>query len=177
MSRVAKMPVKLPAGVTVSTEGGNLVVKGAKSSLSLALPAGVVVNVKDGVAAIAEDTLKNNATLGGTVRALMANMVEGVTKGFERKLQLVGVGYRASVVGGKHVNLQVGLSHPVEHPIPAGISVECPTQTDIVIKGADKHMVGQLAAQLRSYRPPEPYKGKGVRYSDEKVVLKEAKKK
>lgn len=177
MSRVAKMPVKLPAGVTVSTEGGNLIVKGAKASLSLRLPAAVVVDVKDGVASISEQTLKNNATLGGTVRALMNNMVDGVTKGFERKLQLVGVGYRASVVGGKHVNLQVGLSHPVEHPIPAGISVECPTQTDIVIKGADKHMVGQLAAQLRSYRPPEPYKGKGVRYSDEKVVLKEAKKK
>lgn len=177
MSRVAKMPVKLPAGVTVSTEGGKLIVKGAKASLSLALPAGVAVDVKDGVAAISENTLKNNATLGGTVRALMNNMVEGVTKGYERKLQLVGVGYRASVVGGKHVNLQVGLSHQVDHPIPAGISVECPTQTDIVIKGADKHAVGQLAAQLRSYRPPEPYKGKGVRYSDEKVVLKEAKKK
>lgn len=177
MSRVAKMPVKLPAGVTVSTEGGNLIVKGAKASLSRALPAEVVIDIQNGEATISEASRKSNAMIAGTVRALMNNMVEGVTKGFERKLQLVGVGYRASVVGGKHVNLQVGLSHPVEHPIPAGISVECPTQTDIVIKGADKHMVGQLAAQLRSYRPPEPYKGKGVRYSDEKVVLKEAKKK
>ncbi|TXH02977.1 MAG: 50S ribosomal protein L6 [Nevskiaceae bacterium] len=177
MSRVAKMPVKIPAGVQVSTEGGNLVVKGAKASLSRALPPNVAIDVKDGVATISEQTLKTNAMVGGTIRALMNNMVEGVTKGFERKLQLVGVGYRASVVANKHVNLQVGLSHPVEHPIPAGISVECPTQTDIVIKGADKHAVGQLAAQLRSYRPPEPYKGKGVRYSDEKVSLKEAKKK
>ena len=171
------MPVKIPAGVQISTEGGKLVVKGAKASLSLPLPANVAVDVKDGEATISEQLRKANPMMTGTVRALMANMVEGVTKGYERKLQLVGVGYRASVVGGKHINLQVGLSHQVDHPIPAGISVECPTQTDIVIKGADKHAVGQLAAQLRSYRPPEPYKGKGVRYSDEKVVLKEAKKK
>jgi large subunit ribosomal protein L6 len=170
------MPVKIPAGVQVSTEGGNLIVKGAKASLSLPLPGSVTVDVKDGIAAIGHESVKNSAMISGTVRALLNNMVQGVTKGFERKLTLVGVGYRASVAN-KKVNLQVGLSHPVDHPIPEGISVECPTQTEIVIKGANKHMVGQLAAQLRSYRPPEPYKGKGVRYSDEKVVLKEAKKK
>lgn len=176
MSRVAKMPVKIPAGVQVSTEGGSLTVKGAKASLSLPLPAAVKIDVKDGVATINPESVKNDTMISGTIRALLNNMVDGVTKGFERKLTLVGVGYRASVAN-KKVNLQVGLSHPVDHPIPEGISVECPTQTEIVIKGPNKHMVGQLAAQLRSYRPPEPYKGKGVRYSDEKVTLKEAKKK
>jgi len=176
MSRVAKMPVKIPAGVQVSTEGGNLVVKGAKASLSLPLPSKIAVEVKDGVAALSEASIKNNAMLSGTIRALLNNMVEGVTKGYERKLTLVGVGYRAAMQG-KKLNLQVGLSHQVDYPIPEGITVETPTQTEIVIKGANKHMVGQVAADIRSYRPPEPYKGKGVRYSNEKVTLKEAKKK
>ncbi|MDZ4077472.1 MULTISPECIES: 50S ribosomal protein L6 [Hydrocarboniphaga] len=176
MSRVAKMPVVIPAGVQITSANGAVTVKGAKASLTVALPSDIKVDVANGEAVVNAESIKTNAMQAGTVRALLSNAVEGVTKGYERKLQLVGVGYRAAVANNK-VNLQVGLSHPVEHPIPAGISVVCPTQTDIVITGASKHMVGQLAAQLRAYRPPEPYKGKGVRYSDEKVVLKEAKKK
>ena len=170
------MPVKIPAGVQVSAEGGQLVVKGAKASLSMALPAAVRIDIKDGVASIGAASLKSHTMLSGTVRALLNNMVDGVTKGYERKLTLVGVGYRAQAQG-KKLNLSLGFSHPVEYPIPEGITVETPTQTEIVIKGASKHMVGQVAADIRGYRPPEPYKGKGVRYSDEKVVLKEAKKK
>jgi large subunit ribosomal protein L6 len=176
MSRVAKAPVKIPAGVQVTSAGDTIVVKGAKASLTVALPASIKVDIGNGEAVINAESVKANAMQAGTIRALLNNAVEGVTKGYERKLQLVGVGYRAAVAG-KKVNLQVGLSHPVEYPIPEGITVECPTQTDILIKGASKHMVGQVAADLRSYRPPEPYKGKGVRYSDEKVELKEAKKK
>ncbi|HWU67245.1 MAG TPA: 50S ribosomal protein L6 [Stenotrophobium sp.] len=176
MSRVAKMPVKIPAGVQISSDAGLLTVKGAKSALSMKLPAGIGIDIKDGVAQLAEESRKSNAMVSGTVRALLNNMVQGVTKGFERKLLLVGVGYRAQSQG-KKLNLSVGLSHPVEYPIPEGITVETPSQTEIVIKGASKHMVGQVAADIRSYRPPEPYKGKGVRYSDEKVVMKEAKKK
>lgn len=176
MSRVAKMPVKIPAGVQVSVDGGSLVVKGAKASLSMSLPAGVTIEVKDGVAAIGQDSIKNSTMISGTVRALLNNMVAGVTKGYERKLTLVGVGYRAQSQG-KKLNLSLGFSHPVEYPIPEGITVETPTQTEILIKGASKHLVGQVAADIRGYRPPEPYKGKGVRYSDEKVTLKEAKKK
>jgi large subunit ribosomal protein L6 len=176
MSRVAKMPVVIPAGVTITSDAGVLTVKGAKATQTVTLTHGIAVDIANGEAVINADSVKTNAMQAGTIRALLNNAVTGVTKGYERKLQLVGVGYRASVANQK-VNLQVGLSHPVDHPIPAGINVVCPTQTEIVITGASKHMVGQLAAQLRSYRPPEPYKGKGVRYSDEKVVLKEAKKK
>ncbi|MDB5973205.1 MAG: ribosomal protein [Hydrocarboniphaga sp.] len=176
MSRVAKMPVVIPAGVTVTSEAGVVTVKGAKSTQTVTLAYGIVVDIANGEAVINAESVKTNAMQAGTIRALLNNAVTGVTKGYERKLQLVGVGYRASVAN-KKVNLQVGLSHPVDHPIPDGLNVVCPTQTEIVITGASKHMVGQLAAQLRSYRPPEPYKGKGVRYSDEKVVLKEAKKK
>ncbi|MGH8456479.1 MAG: 50S ribosomal protein L6 [Stenotrophobium sp.] len=176
MSRVAKMPVKIPAGVQVSTDGGQLVVKGAKSSLSMRMPANVTVEVKDGVASIGQEALKSNAMIAGTVRALLNNMVNGVTKGYERKLTLVGVGYRAQAQG-KKLNLTLGFSHPVEYPIPEGITVETPSQTEVIVKGASKHMVGQVAADIRGYRPPEPYKGKGVRYANEKVVMKEAKKK
>ncbi|HEX4872886.1 MAG TPA: 50S ribosomal protein L6 [Nevskiaceae bacterium] len=176
MSRVAKMPVKIPAGVEISSAKGAVTVKGPKASLSLNLPADVAVEVAGGVLTVSASSIKANAMQSGTVRALINNMVEGVTKGYERKLTLVGVGYRAAAQG-KKVNLSVGLSHPVEYAVPDGISVECPSQTEIVIKGASKHLVGQVAADLRSYRPPEPYKGKGVRYSDERVVLKEAKKK
>ena len=176
MSRVAKMPVQIPAGVEVSTAGGQLTVKGAKSTLSMALPVGISIDVKSGVATLTEESRKSNAMISGTVRALLNNMVQGVTKGYQRKLLLVGVGYRAQSQG-KKLNLSVGLSHPVEYPIPEGITIETPTQTEILIKGASKHMVGQVAADIRGYRPPEPYKGKGVRYSDEKVVMKEAKKK
>jgi large subunit ribosomal protein L6 len=176
MSRVAKMPVKIPAGVQMTSAAGVVTVKGAKTSLSLPLPASMAVEIKDGVAHVTADSIKANAAMSGTVRALLNNMVNGVTKGYEEKLGLVGVGYRAAVAGRK-VNLSLGFSHPIEYPIPEGISVECPSQTEIVIKGADKQLVGLVAAKIRAFRPPEPYKGKGVRYANEKVSLKEAKKK
>jgi large subunit ribosomal protein L6 len=170
------MPVKIPAGVQITSAGGSVTVKGAKTSLTLALPASVELEIKNGEAHVSAESIKTNAAMSGTVRALLANMVGGVTKGYEEKLTLVGVGYRAAVQGRK-LNLSLGFSHPVEYAIPEGISIETPTQTEIVIKGADKHAVGQAAAKIRAYRPPEPYKGKGVRYSNEKVSLKEAKKK
>ncbi len=176
MSRIAKAPVKIPAGVEIKAADGMLTVKGAKGSLSKAMPEGVAIEVANGLVTMSAESVKTNAAMAGTFRALLANMVVGVTKPYERKLQLVGVGYRASMQG-KKLNLSLGFSHPVEYPIPDGITVETPTQTDIIVRGADRHMVGQVAANIRSYRPPEPYKGKGVRYSDEKVVLKEAKKK
>ncbi len=176
MSRVAKMPVSIPAGVQVTAENGQVTVTGAKATLSLSLPSEVSIEIQDKELNIAPASQTQNAMMSGTIRALISNMVVGVTAGFEKKLTLIGVGYRAAVQG-KKVNLQVGLSHPVEYPIPAGVTVETPTQTEILIKGADKKMVGQVAADLRSYRPPEPYKGKGVRYADERVVMKEAKKK
>ena len=176
MSRVAKMPVKIPAGVQISTAEGAITVKGAKSSLTLPLPDAVSVTIGAGEVHVESDSIKASPALSGTVRALLNNMVNGVTKGYERKLGLVGVGYRAALAGRK-LNLSLGFSHPVEFPIPDGITVECPSQTEIVVKGADKQLVGLVAAKIRAYRPPEPYKGKGVRYSNEKVVLKEAKKK
>lgn len=176
MSRVARMPVAIPAGVEFKTGDGLFNVKGAKGSLSLPLPKEVVLEFNNGQVTVAEESVKKAPAMSGTIRALLANMVGGVTKGYERKLQLVGVGYRATLTGNK-LNLAVGLSHPVDFIVPAGITVTVPSQTEVVIQGADKHMVGQVAAKLRSYRPPEPYKGKGVRYSDEKIVLKEAKKK
>lgn len=176
MSRVAKMPVNIPSGVEVTADGRLVQVKGSKATLSLSLPAEVDLDIKDGVVSVSEQSVANHAMQSGTVRALINNMVVGVTTGFEKKLTLVGVGYRAAVQG-KSINLAVGLSHPVDYPIPDGITIETPTQTEILIKGADKKMVGQVAADLRGFRPPEPYKGKGVRYSDERVVMKEAKKK
>lgn len=176
MSRVARAPVKIPAGVQVTADAGAVTVKGAKSSLTLPLPPSVRLVVKDGVAQVDAESIKQTPALSGTVRALLNNMVNGVTKGYERKLGLVGVGYRAQVQGRK-LNLSLGFSHPVEFAIPEGITVETPSQTEIVVKGADKQMVGLVAAKIRAYRPPEPYKGKGVRYSDEKVTIKEAKKK
>ena len=176
MSRVAKMPVKIPAGVQVTNANGVVTVKGAKTSLNFSLPESVAVEIKDGVVSVTGDSVKANAMQSGTVRALINNMVVGVTTGYQKKLQLVGVGYRAASQG-KKVNLALGFSHPIEYPIPEGVTVETPTQTEILIKGADKKMVGQVAADIRGFRPPEPYKGKGVRYSDERVELKEAKKK
>jgi len=176
MARVEKMPVEIPAGVDVKLVAGQLTVKGAKTSLSLTLPDGVGIDIKDGVALVQLAEGQTSPAIGGTVRALLNNMVQGVTKGFEKKLSLVGVGYRAQAQG-KKLNLSLGFSHPVEYPIPEGITVETPTQTEILVKGANKHLVGQVAADIRSYRPPEPYKGKGVRYADERVVMKEAKKK
>lgn len=176
MSRVAKAPIALPAGVQVSVNAGVVTVKGGKSSLDFKLAHGISVEVSDTEVRVSAAAIAASKPLAGTTRAVIANMVAGVTKGFEIKLTLVGVGYRAAVVNGK-VNLSAGFSHPVEYPVPVGISVETPIPTEIVIKGADKHMVGQVAADIRAFRPPEPYKGKGVRYSTEKVVMKEAKKK
>lgn len=177
MSRVAKNPISVPAGVEVSLSAGAITVKGPQGTLSQALHALVNVQHADGKLQVvpADDSTAANA-LSGTTRAILANMVHGVAKGFERKLNLVGVGYRAQAQGNK-LSLSLGFSHPVEHQMPEGVKVETPTQTEILIKGADKQKVGQVAADVRAYRPPEPYKGKGVRYADEVVSLKETKKK
>ena len=177
MSRVGKMPVAVPQGVDVQITADQISVKGAQGTLTRPLHALVTVR-KEGAAlqvAPANDSAEADA-MSGTMRALLANMVGGVTKGFERKLTLVGVGYRAQAQGQK-LNLQVGFSHPVAVDMPAGVKVETPTPTEIVIKGADRQVVGQIAAEVRAIRPPEPYKGKGIRYADERVVLKETKKK
>lgn len=176
MARVGKMPVAIPKGVEVTTADGSLTVKGGKSTLVVEIPAGVGVTVKDGYASVTKEDGSSTDPIAGTVRSLLNNMVIGVTKGFEKRLALVGVGYRAQAQGGK-LGLTLGFSHPVEYRIPEGVTVETPSQSEIVIKGADKGIVGQVAADIRNYRPPEPYKGKGVRYVNERVVMKEAKKK
>jgi len=177
MSRVAKNPIAVPAGVEVSLAAGSITLKGPVGTLSQALTDIVTVSHVDGQLQVkAANESRGARAMSGTTRALLANMVQGVAKGFERKLNLVGVGYRAQAQGDK-LSLSLGFSHPVEHLMPAGIKVETPTQTEILIKGADKQVVGQVAADVRAYRPPEPYKGKGVRYSDEVVSLKETKKK
>lgn len=177
MSRVAKNPVIVPQGVEVALTASEITIKGPLGALKRALhPSVVVEHDGDKLQCSAREGGVNGNALSGTTRALLANMVTGVTKGFERKLNLVGVGYRAQAQGDK-LNLTLGFSHPVVHPMPAGIKVETPTQTEILIKGVDKQQVGQVAAEIRAYREPEPYKGKGVRYSDEVVVLKETKKK
>ena len=177
MSRVGKLPVPVPKGVEINLAAASVSVKGPLGTLTQPLTANVRVK-KDGdelVVETANDSNEANA-MSGTLRAILANMVTGVTKGFERKLTLVGVGYRAQAQGDK-LNLTLGFSHPVVHQMPKGVTVQTPTQTEILIKGTDKHLVGQVAATVRAVRPPEPYKGKGVRYSDEKVVIKETKKK
>ena len=177
MSRVARKPVLLPKGVEMTQAEGKVRVKGPKGELHMSLSADVEVNIASDQANVTSRTQAQRArAIAGTTRALLANMVEGVSKGFERKLELVGVGYRAQAQG-KKLNLTLGFSHPVAYAVPDGITIDTPSQTEILIKGADKHRVGQVAADIRSYRPPEPYKGKGVRYSTERVVLKEAKKK
>jgi large subunit ribosomal protein L6 len=177
MSRVGKLPVALPKGVDATIAGDGVSIKGPLGTLALPLTADIRVK-KDGEQLLVETANESDRAdaMSGTVRALMANMITGVTKGFERKLTLVGVGYRAQAQGDK-LNLSLGFSHPVVHQMPKGVKVETPTQTEIVIKGTDKQLVGLVAAQVRAYRPPEPYKGKGVRYADERVVLKETKKK
>jgi large subunit ribosomal protein L6 len=174
MSRVAKKPITLPKGVELTQKDGTIQVKGPKGSLTLVQPSGVSLNVDGSNVQISTADASADA-MGGTLRALLANCVAGVTQGYERKLELVGVGYRASMQG-KDLNLTLGFSHPVLFPVPAGVSIETPSQTEILIKGADKQSVGQVAAKIRAFRPPEPYKGKGVRYSGEKITLKEAKK-
>ena len=177
MSRVGKMPIAIPGGVDVAISADQISVKGALGTLVRAQNKLVSVKSESGVLSVApaNDSVDADA-MSGTMRALLANMVSGVSKGFERKLTLVGVGFRAQAQGQK-LNLQIGFSHPVVKDMPAGIKVECPTQTEIIIKGADRQVVGQVAAEVRAFRPPEPYKGKGIRYSDERVVLKETKKK
>ena len=176
MSRVARAPLNLPKGVELKVAGNTVTVKGAKASLTLELPSQIRVEVKDSVATIAADSVKAAPALAGTTRANLNGMIKGVTEGYVKKLTLVGVGYRAAAQG-KKLNLALGFSHPVDYPIPDGITVETPSQTEILIKGASKQLVGQVAAEIRGFRPPEPYKGKGVRYSTERVILKEAKKK
>ena len=177
MSRVAKAPVKLPAGVDVSISAEQIVVKGPQGQLSLPAAADVSVKLENGEVLFAATSNSRKAgALSGTFRALVSNMVTGVSKGFEKKLNLVGVGYRAQAQGDV-LNLTLGFSHPVAHKMPAGVKCETPSQTEILIKGIDKQAVGQVAAEIRAYRSPEPYKGKGVRYSDEVVVIKETKKK
>jgi len=179
MSRIAKLPVKLPQGVAATIAARAVTVKGARGALTLPLADGITVQQKDQVLQVAvaegQSTAEKVAAAGAT-RANLANMVAGVTKGFERKLELVGVGYRAAVQG-RNLNLTLGFSHPVSYPVPEGITIETPSQTEIVIKGMDRQKVGQVAAEIRGYRSPEPYKGKGVRFAGEKIVLKEGKKK
>jgi len=176
MSRVANNPITVPQGVEV-TLGSNISVKGPLGTMNQAMSNDVSIAMADGVLKFAPTSTSIQANaMAGTMRALVNNMVQGVSKGFEKKLNLVGVGYRAQAQGDA-LNLTLGFSHPVVHKMPAGIKVETPTQTEIVIKGIDRQVVGQVAADVRAYRPPEPYKGKGVRYSDEVVIKKETKKK
>lgn len=177
MSRIAKYPVELPKGVEANIAADQITVKGPLGTLVQPLN-GLVSITQDGgkLSFAAANDSREAKAMSGTLRALVNNMVTGVSKGFERKLTLVGVGYRAQAQGDS-VKLQLGFSHDVVHKMPAGIKVECPSQTEVVIKGADKQRVGQVAAEIRAYRPPEPYKGKGVRYADERVIIKETKKK
>lgn len=176
MSRVAKAPISIPSGVEIQIDNRIARVKGKNGTLEFALPEGADVQIENGEATIVPTGRTRNLAIAGTTRAILANLVTGVSEGFERKLELVGVGYRAQAQG-KKLNLQLGFSHPVEYEMPEGVTVETPSQTEILLKGADKQRVGQVAAEIRAFRPPEPYKGKGVRYSDEQVIRKEAKKK
>lgn len=177
MSRVAKSPISLPAGVSIQQQGESLTVKGPKGQLGMTIHPLVALSQEDSTLSLVphkED--KQSWAMAGTMRALVNNMVTGVSQGFERKLQLVGVGYRAQA-GGKSLNLSLGFSHPIDYPVPEGITIATPSATEIVVSGSDKQKVGQVAAEIRAFRPPEPYKGKGVRYADEHVMRKEAKKK
>ncbi len=177
MSRVAKNPVVIPAKVEVVLAADLVSVSGPLGSLTQALSDAVVLaRVGETVTVAASNESQHSRAMSGTVRALVANMVQGVSQGFTRKLTLVGVGYKAQAQGAA-VNLDLGYSHPISHQMPAGVTVETPTQTEIILKGVNKQVVGQVAAQIRAYRKPEPYKGKGVRYSDEVVIIKETKKK
>ncbi|HKE44718.1 MAG TPA: 50S ribosomal protein L6 [Steroidobacteraceae bacterium] len=178
MSRVARKPVDLPQGVTATVAEASVAVKGAKGSLTLALKPGIKVEQEEKklVVKVAQQDAEGINAVAGATRAHLANMIAGVTKGYDRKLELVGVGYRAAVQG-KTLNLTLGFSHPVAFAIPEGITIETPSQTEILIKGIDRQKVGQVAAEIRGFRPPEPYKGKGVRYHGEQITLKEAKKK
>jgi large subunit ribosomal protein L6 len=175
MSRVAKAPVAVAKGVDVKIDGQHVTVKGSKGTLELDVHPSVSVSLEDGSLSVAPAN-DSHWAMAGTMRALLGNMVHGVSEGFQKKLQLVGVGYRAQGKG-KVLNLSLGFSHPIDFPVPEGITIATPTQTEVVVSGSDKQRVGQVAAEIRAFRPPEPYKGKGVRYSDEHVIRKEAKKK
>ncbi len=175
MSRIANKPVQIPSGVEVKVDGQNVSVKGSNGQLNLQVHPSVSVVQEDGALSV-KNSDQQSVAMAGTMRSLINNLVEGVSKGFERKLELVGVGYRAQAKG-KTLNLSLGFSHPVDYAVPEGVTIETPSQTEIVVKGADKQKVGQVAAEIRSYRPPEPYKGKGVKYADERIIRKEAKKK
>ena len=174
MSRVAKKPVAIIKGVDLTVQPELISVKGPKGTLTIAKPVGIDVKIEDGNALLSANDA-SLVPLTGTLRAIVANMVHGVSTGFERKLELVGVGYRAAMQG-KDLNLSLGFSHPVVYATPEGITITTPTQTEILVAGADKQQVGEVAAKIRGYRPPEPYKGKGVKYSDEIIIRKEAKK-
>ena len=177
MSRVAKAPVELPKGVEFSQAGNVVTLKGGKGTLSMELNPEVELTAEEGALQVSPRSGSRFSTaIAGTIRALLANMAQGVSEGFEKKLELVGVGYRAQAQGNT-LNLTLGFSHPVAFEVPEGVTVTTPSQTEILVSCADKQVVGQVAAEIRRYRPPEPYKGKGVRYADERVVLKEAKKK
>ncbi|EKE01906.1 MAG: hypothetical protein ACD_21C00025G0017 [uncultured bacterium] len=177
MSRVAKKPIVIPAGVEVSISGSEIKIKGPKGTMQLhSLEIVSVKKENNEIVFAPKDGVENADALAGTIRALVKNIVDGVTKGFERKLILIGVGFKAQAQG-KVLNLSLGFSHPIKFPVPTGITIETPSQTEIVVKGIDRHLVGQVAAKIRAFRPPEPYKGKGVRYENEVVVKKEGKKK
>ena len=177
MSRIANSPVAIPSGVEVNISGRELSVKGSKGNLSMTVHDLVEIEQGDGELQFkATNSSKKSHALSGTFRALVSNMVVGVSEGFQKELQLIGVGYRAQAQG-KKLNLSLGFSHPVEYEAPEGIEIETPSQTQVLVKGIDKQLVGQVSAEIRAYRPPEPYKGKGVRYADEYVKRKEAKKK
>ena len=177
MSRIAKAPVIVPGGVDIKLVGNNVTVKGNNGQLSYVINSAVSLDITDNVIQVQWDKNDKKATAqAGTARAIVSNMVVGVSAGFEKKLTLIGVGYRAQAKG-SILNLALGFSHPVDFEVPAGVTVETPTQTEIIVKGSDKQLVGEVAAKIRAYRPPEPYKGKGVRYADEHVARKEAKKK
>ena len=175
MSRIAKSPISVAKGVEVKIDGQHVAVKGGKGSLEMDLHETVSVSLEDGVLSV---TPANDSAwaMAGTMRSLLANMVHGCGEGFEKKLQLVGVGYRAQGKG-KVLNLSLGFSHPIDYKVPEGVTIETPSQTEVVVSGASKQVVGQVAAEIRAFRPPEPYKGKGVRYADERIIRKEAKKK
>lgn len=175
MSRVAKQPITIPSGVDIKLDGQNLTAKGAKGEMHMVVNPLVILEQNDTVLNV-RPIKERDMAMAGTMRALVNNLVAGVSQGFEKKLLLVGVGYRAQAKG-KTLNLSLGFSHPVEYAVPEGITIETPSQTEIIVKGFDKQKVGQVSAEIRAFRPPEPYKGKGVKYADERIIRKEAKKK
>jgi len=177
MSRIAKKPIDIPGGVELSINGRELAAKGPKGTLSVTLHDNVEVSQEDNLLSFTpRDGSKSSMALTGTLRSVVSNIVNGVSTGFEKKLQLVGVGYRAQAQG-KKLSLSLGFSHPIDYAVPEGIEIETPAATEIVVKGCDKQLVGQVCAEIRAFRPPEPYKGKGVKYADEQIIRKEAKKK